>query len=235
MVHQYHVSKGKRIQVSRNVKEAYELDAKNGNTKWQDAMKEEIDALLMFITFIDHGKIPYLEGYKNIIVHFVFDVKHDLRHKARLVAGGHLTDPSTDGTYSGVVNLRTMRISITVGEMNGLSIMVGDVSSTYLEAYTQEKVCFIAGPEFGLLQGHLLVIIDRALYGLRTSGACWHDRYLMFYATWAISSVKQILTFGLRTVIPIMNMFWSMLMISCALVPTQNASSSLSQRHITSS
>jgi hypothetical protein len=59
-------------------------------------------------TCIDHGKIPYLEGYKNIIVHFVFDVKHDLRHKARLVAGGHLTDPSTDGTYSGVVNLCTM-------------------------------------------------------------------------------------------------------------------------------
>jgi hypothetical protein len=33
-------------------------------------MKEEIDALLKFVTFIDHGKIPYLEGYKNIIVNF---------------------------------------------------------------------------------------------------------------------------------------------------------------------
>jgi hypothetical protein len=91
MIHQYHVSKGKGthgtilkfgIQVPCNVKEAYKLDAKNGNTKWQDAMKEEIDARSMFITFIDHGKIPYLEGYKNTIVHFVFDVKHDLRHKA---------------------------------------------------------------------------------------------------------------------------------------------------------
>jgi Reverse transcriptase (RNA-dependent DNA polymerase) len=137
-------------------------------------MKEEIDVLLMFITFIEHGKIPYLEGYKNIIVHFVFDITHDLCNKARLVAGGHLTDPSTDGTYSGVVNLHTMRISITVGEMNGLKIMVGVVSSAYLDAYTQERVCFIAGPEFGPLQGHLLVI-DRALYGLCTSGACWHD------------------------------------------------------------
>ena len=53
--------------------------------------------------------------------------------------------------------------------------MVGDVSSAYLEAYTQEKVYFIAGPEFGPLQGHLMVI-DRALYGLRMSGARWHDR-----------------------------------------------------------
>jgi Reverse transcriptase (RNA-dependent DNA polymerase) len=54
--------------------------------------------------------------------------------------------------------------------------MVGDVSSAYLEAYTQEKVCFIAGPNFGPLEGHLLVIV-RALYGLRTSGARWNDRY----------------------------------------------------------
>jgi hypothetical protein len=131
MVHQYHVSKGKWThgpifkfgnQVPRNVKEAYELDGKNHYTKWQDAMKDKIDVLLMFITFIDHGKIPYLEGYKNIIVHFVFDIKHDLCHKACLVAGGHLTDPSTDGTYSGVVNLRPMLISITVGEMNGLKL-----------------------------------------------------------------------------------------------------------------
>jgi Reverse transcriptase (RNA-dependent DNA polymerase) len=53
--------------------------------------------------------------------------------------------------------------------------MVFDISLAYLEAYTQEKVCFIAGTEFGPLQGHLLVI-DRALYGLQTSGASWHDR-----------------------------------------------------------
>jgi hypothetical protein len=167
MVHKYNVSKGKwihgpffefGIQVPCNVKEAYALDAKNGNTKWQDAMKEEIkiDALLMFITSIYHDKIPYLEGYKNIIVHFVFDVEHDLRHKARLVSGGHHTDPSTDGIYSGVVNLYIMRISITAGEMNGRKIMLGDVSSAYLETYTQEKVCFIAGPEIGPLKGHPL-------------------------------------------------------------------------------
>ena len=54
--------------------------------------------------------------------------------------------------------------------------MVGDISSAYLEAYTQEKVCFLAGPEFGPLQGHLLVI-ERALYGLHTSGARWHDHF----------------------------------------------------------
>ena len=58
-----------------------------------------------------------------------------------------------------------MRIAIVAAELNDLDIMVGDVSSAYLEAYSQEKVCFIAGPEFGPLEGHLLVLV-RALYGV---------------------------------------------------------------------
>jgi Reverse transcriptase (RNA-dependent DNA polymerase) len=88
-----------------------------------------------------------------------------------------LTDPNTtDNTYSSVVSLRSKRTAIAAAELNELDIMVGDVSSAYLEAYTQEKVCFIAGPEFGPLEGHNFVIV-RVLYGLRTAGARWHDRY----------------------------------------------------------
>ncbi len=37
----------------------------------------------------------------------------------------------------------------------------------------QEKVYIIVGPEFGELEGHTLIIF-KALYGLRTSGLCWH-------------------------------------------------------------
>jgi hypothetical protein len=37
-------------------------------------------------------------------------------------------------------------------------------------------VCIIAGPEFGNLQGHV-TIIYKALYGLRSSVAHWHDRF----------------------------------------------------------
>jgi Reverse transcriptase (RNA-dependent DNA polymerase) len=184
MVHRYNVSKGKRIkgtiykfviQLPRNVKVAYDLDNKNGNIKWSDAMNEEISSPLEFSTFKDLVEIAHLDEHNNIIVHFVFNVKHDFRHKARLVAGGHLTDPSTERTYSGVALLRTMRIALVAAELNSIDIMVGDLSSAYLETYTQEKVCFKAGPEFSPLQGHLLRI-ERALYGLRTSSDRWHDR-----------------------------------------------------------
>ena len=48
------------------------------------------------------------DNYKKIRVHFVFDVKHDGRHKARLVADGHLTDVPLMIVYSGVVSLRVI-------------------------------------------------------------------------------------------------------------------------------
>ena len=52
----------------------------------------------------------------------------------------------------------------------------GDVGNAYLEAYTTEKVCVRAGPEFGPLEGHSLVT-EKALYGLRTSGARFHAKF----------------------------------------------------------
>jgi Reverse transcriptase (RNA-dependent DNA polymerase) len=140
-------------------------------------MRSEIDSLNEFNTFKDHGKIVYVNGYKRIVVHFVFALKHDLRHKDRLVADGHHTNPTAEGSYSGEVSLRrSLRIALVSAELNALQVVVGNVSFAYLEAYTQEKVCFMVGPEFGNLEGHLLVI-ERASYSLQISGARWHDRF----------------------------------------------------------
>ena len=154
------------VQVPRSQKEAYELDAKNGNTKWQDAMTEEISSLNKYNTFLDKGEISHVQGYKRISVHFVFAVKHDLRYKARLVAGGHLTDVPSQGSYSSVVSLRSIRIALVIAELNGLETMVGDILSAYLIAHTKEKVYLKAGLSFGKLESHMMVI-DKALYGLR--------------------------------------------------------------------
>jgi hypothetical protein len=52
-----------------------------------------------------------------------------------------------------------------------------DVGNAYLEAVTDEKVYVIAGPDFGHLQGHVLVVY-KALYGLRSSGVRWHEWFL---------------------------------------------------------
>ena len=86
-----------------------EIDKENGSNKWHVARDTEMNQLDEHETFIDKGtfekrKIP--PGYKKITAHLVFDVKHDGRHKARMVAGGHLTDAPIDSVYAGVVSSR---------------------------------------------------------------------------------------------------------------------------------
>jgi hypothetical protein len=106
------------------------------------------------------------EGYKLIKVHLVYACKHDGRHKARLVADGHLTDMPVDSVYSGVISLRGLRMMIFLAEMNQLSLWATDIGNAYLEAFTLERVCIKAG-----------LIIVKARYGLRSSGLHWHEKF----------------------------------------------------------
>src|SRR5210317_1377256 len=59
--------------------------------------------------------------------------------------------------------------------IHNYQIVAADISSAHIQAETIEKVYTIAGPEFGPLQGQVLVI-TKALYGLKTSGAMWHQK-----------------------------------------------------------
>ena len=165
------------LQVPRTAKEAYEIDAKLGQTKWANAIHTELEQIHNYETFENLGKdAKPPEGYKKITVRFVFDIKHDGWHKARLVAGGHLTDEPDDSVYSSVVSLRDLRLVIFAGEQNELITWAADVGNAYLESFTKEKVYIVAGPEFGELEGCILIIV-KALYGLRSSGLRWHERF----------------------------------------------------------
>ena len=164
-------------EVPRTYDQAVRLDQRNANTKWQDATKTEMAQLDEYDTFKDLGKdAKPPDGYKKIRVHLVFDVKHDGRHKSRCVADGHLTDIPLDSVYSGVVSLRGLRLILFLAELNQLETWATDIGNAYLEARTNEKLYIIAGSEFGDRAGHTL-IIHKALYGLRTSGLRWHQRF----------------------------------------------------------
>jgi hypothetical protein len=78
----------------------------------------------------------------------VFDVKHDGRHKVRLVADGNLPDLPLELVYSGVVSLRGFQMVLFLAELNHLDIWATDMGNTYQETYTSDKVYIIAGPEF---------------------------------------------------------------------------------------
>ena len=166
------------VQIPRNVKEARALDKANGNSLWEEAIRLELGQLDEYKTFEDAGKGKHRlpRDYKLIHCHIIFDCKEDGRRKARFVAGGHLTEPPKDSVYSSVASLRSIRMVTFLAELNDLELMAADVGNAYLEAHTKEKVAFIAGPEFGPLEGHVL-LIRKALYGLRSSGARFHEKF----------------------------------------------------------
>ena len=110
-----------------------------------DAVVVEMSQLDEYNTFIDKGHkddvdpSQILPDFKKIRVHLVFDVKHDGRHKTRLVANGHLTDVPLDSVYSGVVSLRGIRMLVFLSELNGLKTWTTDIDNAYLEAVTSAK------------------------------------------------------------------------------------------------
>ena len=54
--------------------------------------------------------------------------------------------------------------------------MGADIWNAYLEAYTNEKLFIIGGVEFEELEGFIL-IFNKAIYGLKSSGKRWAERF----------------------------------------------------------
>ena len=166
-------------------------------------MDVEMAQIKEYGVFKDYGKAMWEgktitnapSGYQKIRVHFGFAVKHCGKFKGRLVADGHLTKEPMESVYSGVVSLRGLRLVMFLAELNKLLLWGGDVGNAYLEALTKEKLYIIAGPEFGELRGHILIIY-KALYGTRTGGACWHDKLFDTLQHMVFSHQRQTLTSG---------------------------------------
>ena len=87
------------IRPPKSCDEAIQLDKENGNTLWQDARRKEMSKAKVAYKGTGHtpeevraGQVPELIGHQFIKCHIVFDVKIDFTHKARFVAGGHMTE-----------------------------------------------------------------------------------------------------------------------------------------------
>ena len=94
--------------IPKNYIEALEFDKANNNSTWYDATKAELDSIHSYEVFQKHEKAQYDKqkkvinappGYQKIRVHLIFAVKYDGRHKARLVADGHLTPEPVESIY----------------------------------------------------------------------------------------------------------------------------------------
>lgn len=174
------------IDLPHSAEEALKLDEKNGNDYWRKAIEKEMKKVKGHETFLRYDratpeelrKTPQLlPGFKNITLHMVFDIKMDglFTRKARLVADGHKTgEAPAHTTYSSVVSRESVRLAFLHAALNGLEVMSCDVSNAYLNAPCKEKIWIEAGPEFGSEKG-TVQIIQKALYGLKTSGNSWRQ------------------------------------------------------------
>ena len=92
------------IEVPTSVKDALEIDKKNGNTYWANAIATKMKNVRATIKILPNGTSAP-NGYQRIHCHMVFDIKmEDFCPKARLVAGGHMTKAPPTITYSSVVS-----------------------------------------------------------------------------------------------------------------------------------
>ena len=77
--------------------------------------------------------------------------------------------------YDVAASLDSVKLAFIAAELQGLQVIAADISRGYIQAKTKEMVYTIAEPEFGKYVGHTL-LVDKALYGLQTSGNAWHEQ-----------------------------------------------------------
>ena len=79
------------------------------------------------------------------------DLNGNHKRKAKLAAGGHVTNPKGPGLdkHSTVVRTEHVSTAITCATVNNQKMLMGDIKSAYVQAYTKEKVfgIAVAGPE----------------------------------------------------------------------------------------
>jgi Reverse transcriptase (RNA-dependent DNA polymerase) len=166
------------IRLPKTVKEALVIDRDTQTNMWGDAIDKEmrnvIPAFEVWLGTVEDARSNrHLVGYQEIKCHMVFDVKlENLLRKARFVAGGHTTSTPASITYSSVVARDSVCIAFLLAAVDGVQVWAADVGNAYLNADCREKIWTVAGPEFGSNEGKVM-LIKKALYGLKTSGAAW--------------------------------------------------------------
>ena len=152
------------IEIPTSVDHAKELDRKNGNTLWQDALKKEMTNVSIAFDFQDHGVKPP-PGWTKTSGHLVWDLKMDYTRKARWVKDGHRCPTPKTSNYAGVVSRESVRIAFTYAALNGLDVIAADVKNAYLQSPSSERHYIICGDEFGEEHNGKVALITRALYG----------------------------------------------------------------------
>lgn len=157
------------IEIPRSIEHAYEIDKRNGNHFWRDAIKKEMVNIGVAFEILPAGKRAP-PGWNKVTGHLILDVKMDFTRKARWVLDGHKTPNPIGSTYAGVVSRESVRIAFTYAALNGVDVFAADIRNAYLQAPSSQKDFIICGKEFGLENVGRVALIHRALYGGKAAG-----------------------------------------------------------------
>ena len=73
-------------------------------------------------------------GWKKVTRHMVFAMKVDFTIKSRWVLDGHMNPDLEGSLYDGVVSRDIIRTKITYTALNGLDVVVDDISNANIQA-----------------------------------------------------------------------------------------------------
>ena len=151
------------IEIPASIDHAMEVDRKNGNTMWRDALALEMFNVGVAFEILEEGQSAP-PGWKKASGHLIWDVKMDFTRKARWVLDRHKTPDPIRSTFAGVVSCESVRIAFTYAALNGLQVFAADICNAYLQAPSSQKDYVVCGPEFGIENNGKVALIHRALY-----------------------------------------------------------------------
>ena len=151
--------------------------------KWVEAMNKECDSFREFkaFTVVDH--VP--AGEKLLSVRWVYKTKLDDKmaetiRRARIVAKGFLQREYADfnETFSGVMELESMRMMVAIAAAENLELDMSDVSTAFLHATLEKPLYMKAPPGFGDIKEGTILRLNKAIYGLKQSGHEWQSELM---------------------------------------------------------
>ena len=146
-----------RIEIPTSWKHAKDIDARNKNQLWENALAKEMKNVgVAFDVLENHENVPV--GWTKASGHLIWDVKMNFTCKARWVKDGHRKVDPLGMTYAGAVSRDSVWIAFTLAAMHGLGICAADIQNAYIQASTSEKHYVVCGPEFSEHKGKKALI-----------------------------------------------------------------------------
>ena len=103
----------------------------------------------MYLFYFKLADFVIDRAYPKTTLHIVWDVKQDLLHKEKLVAGGNLVDILNNNTYYSTIDAISVKLLHVIAHKKSLDKLFGNMSNAHVNTYTNDKVYTISGIESG--------------------------------------------------------------------------------------